>query len=234
MRKMMALLAVTLFTGVQAWAACSNPCVKPCPPKMKWITVEEMVEVQVPVQTWVEEKQMVKYTEMQETQEQMNVKVNKTIWVDEEYDCYEYVTRQVEFQGTRKVAQKVCEMVEKTVKKTILVCCPGDPCNPCAKPKRVKQVVTETILVPVYKTVCVDEPYTYTKCVVDTVPVKRTRKVAKCIEEDKVVTVTKCIPVVKEKEVTVKKCVTVMETRQQCVRKRVQVPCDPCVSCNPC
>lgn len=253
MRKLLLIAAAAV--AVSGFAAANDPC-NPCPPKprMKWVTVCETVQVEVPVTTYVEEPCEVKVTRMVPTQVECEEMVTK--WEYEEktvpvmrtvVECEDYtvMVKQKQYRmetRTREVWRTVVDCEEKVVCKTVY----DEICDPCTgKVTKVARTVEEVVPVKVKRKVCETEEYEVkVPCVVE-VPVTKTRQVKRCVEDTKVVRVPKCVKVPVKKMVTVMKpceeTKTVMKKRAVCttktiekqVERRVQVPCEPVVECPP-
>lgn len=250
MKKVLCLMVLSLGFGavVMANDAC-NPCPPPpCPPPMKWVTVCETVQVEVPVKTWVYDDVEVECTVMKPVEKEVQYTVNKcvmenkTVMVkkkvmrDEEYTKMVKKTIMQPKTMTRKVAKIVCEEVTKEVDKVYW----DEVCDPATgKITKCKRVEKECVPVTVKKKIWVDEEYTVNCPVVIEEPVKCIRKVPCYVEEEKCIQVPKTVCETKTKKVIVmepakekkivkqKRCVTTTKTIEKVVQKKVQVPCEP-------
>lgn len=250
MKKALTLTLCAVVAAGQAYAfnCLPNPCPAPCPPQEKWVEVCETVQVQVPVTEYVDEPCEVMVTRMVPVEEQVQECVTR--WVTEtkvvpymkkvwEYEEYTVEVPRYERRPETRVRTRtktICEEVPKTVSRTVY----DEVCDPVTgKICKVPRTVTETVMVPVKRKVCVDEEYTVmVKCKV-MVPETRRRKVCKEVPMTKEVCekkavkewVTKTVTVmrpVQEKQVVMKKrkvCTT--KTVEKQVVKKVKVPVEP-------
>ena len=227
MRKLLlAALCVVGFSGIASALEC---CPDPCKPvRMKTILVDKMVEVQVPVQRWITVDKEVECTEYVEVQKEVQTKGTKVVESTEEYQCFDLVTKMVEQPYTKKVKQKVCEVVCVPVKKKVVEFVPNpctDPCDPCPKkPIKLTKEVVEMVEKTVTKVVWVDvECVRMVKCV-EKVPVTRTRTIKTVVPTVETKTITVKEPIKVMKTVQARECITEMQTVEKCVKVKVQVP----------
>lgn len=204
--------------------------------------VVETVKVQVPVTTYVDEPYSYQATRMVPTQQQVQVPVGR--WVTEtrsvpctrtvyETEAYtDYETRTVSRPETRmrNVTRTVRENETRMVNKTVY----DRYCDPCTgKSRRVARTVSRAVVVPVKRKVCVQEPYTVNVRERVSVPVTRTRQVARQVAETRQVqerrwvtetenrTVTTMKPVQETVNATRKRAVTTMQEQERQVTRRV-------------
>ena len=139
--------------------ACYAPPTVTC-----MVPVEKIV--QVPQGRWVTERRL--------------VPTSRTVYVNEPYTVNEtrYVRRPV--TRTRMVTRTVVENEFRTVNRKVCetVCDPATGRN-----RNVNRTISETVSVPVRKKICVEQPYTAYVREKVSVPVTKTRRVAKCVQE---------------------------------------------------
>lgn len=250
------LLAIAFAASLLATSAFAVDVCNPCPPAEKWVEVCETVQVEVPVTEYVDEPCEVQVTRMVPCETEVDATEGKWIfetksvpYMRQVVECEEYVCEEPRIElrpevRTRKAWKTICEDEERTVVEKVC----EEVCDPCTgKIKKVWTEVCKTIVVPVKKKICVEEEYTVNvKCKV-MVPVTKTRKVIRQVQDCKEVRTPKYIqvpvkrkvtvmkPVVETKTVMRKKAVCTTKTIEKQVVKRVKVPCEPevVVVCEP-
>lgn len=151
-------------------------------------------EIEVPQRRWVTEMKTVPCTK--------KVYVNETYVVNET----RYVNRPE--TRTRQVTRTITESEERQVTDRVY----EEICDPATgRTRRVARDVCRTVVVPVKRKVCVEEPYTVSVKQKITVPVTKTRRVAKTVPSTR--------------QVAERRCVTEMVKRQVTVMQAIQEPC---------
>lgn len=236
--KTFAYVALALF--VCSFAAQADDCGKCQEVKVevkdfKAVKTWKTVEKQVPVKVMKNVEKQVEVTVMKNVLEERQVKARKQVMVDEEYTVNEIRKKMVEETKTKQVCKLVPKQVTKDVIKREMV----EQCDPCTGKKTMVPVEMKgTCTYTVNEKVMEEVPYKVTKCVEETVPVKKMRKVCKwedymttvkvsvCKPFKEMRTVKVCEPVIEMRKVTEKYCETTYEPTTKTVT--VQVPCEPC------
>ncbi len=229
--KMIAVLSACMFIAV-SYANAGQFCpvgVECAPvPTMQYITEQVPVtttrmipvdrQVMVPKTRWVYETRQVPCT--------------RTEYVNEAYTVYEPRYERRPETRMRRVTRTVRETEAREVARTIY----ENSCGPCGQNVRVARKVYETKYVPVKRRVCVDEPYTVNVRHKVSVPVTKTRRVARQVPAMRSVQERRCITEMVPQTVREMRAVTEtrMESRQRAVcttqyveRPVVQPVCGP-------
>lgn len=239
------LAALVLATG-QAFAGEAAFCA----PAQEYIDVVETVNVQVPVTTYVDQPYQYQTTRMVPVQQQVQVPqgrwvtetrtvpCTRTVYETQAYTDYETRTIRRPVTRMRQVTRTITENETRTVCETVY----DQVCDTCTgKMRKVPRQVNRTVVVPVKRKICVEEPYTDTVKERIRVPVQRTRQVAREVPSTRQVTerrwvtetacrtVTTMQPVQETAYGTRKVPVTTMRQEQRQIVRRIPAPAPaPC------
>lgn len=246
---LMACAALIMAAGL-ANAGEAAFCPPPPPPVQSYMDVVETVTVQVPVTTYVEERVPCVTTRMVPVQQQIQVPqgrwvtetrtvpCTRTVYETQAYTDYETRTVSRPVTRMRKVNRTITENETRVVNETVY----DRVCDPCTgKTTKVPRCVSRTVVVPVKRKICVEEPYTDTVKERIRVPVQRTRQVAREVPSTRQVTerrwvtetacrtVTTMQPVQETAYGTRKVPVTTMRQEQRQIVRRIPAPAPaPC------
>lgn len=237
---MIGKLKTTLFMALVATAAATVVCAgqpNVCPPSGCPDYGSRTFGVQMPVTRMVDVPYTVNYTRMVPVEREVSVPRGKwvterrrvpdtrTIYVNEPYTVNETRYRTERETRTRPVRRRVRDYEARQVTETVY----DDVCDPVTGRRvRVPRGVCRTVSVPVSRTIIVDESYTVNVRVPYTVPVTRSRRVARTVPTTREVCDRRWVTEMVREKVTSMEPVTGtrVETRRQpvCATEMVQTP----------
>lgn len=195
------------------------------------------VGVQVPVTTYVDESRPVTVTRMVPVETEVEVPrgrwvnerrlapTTRRVYVNEQYTVNETRVRTRPETRTRRVTRTIRDTETRQVNETVY----DRVCDPATgRERRVARTVCRTVTVPVRRKVCVDEPYTVNVRYRETVPVTRTRRVARNVQDTREVCERRYVTEMVREKITTMQPVTEtrMETRRRavCTTQTIQSP----------